>query len=331
MPAVMNGTIRVGILGCSDIACRKFIPALLQSRQATLSAVASRQPEKAIRMVHDSAVPVMNYQQLIDSPDIDLIYLSLPNHLHEQWSIAALEHGKHVLCEKPLGLEPGSVNRMLAAATQNNRLLYENLMYLQHPQHHAVKAYIASGRIGRVVSLHSEFAFPGPVKGDFRFDPAMGGGAFHDMNRYPLSAAMFFLDGTSFQIARARQDVRDGLTCLFEAEAVTDAGERFSFLTAFGQSYRSFYEICGELGSIRVERAYTTPADIENVINVTIGGRDASFRVPPADHFLNTIEHVCALIHGGQWQAQYEQTRGLARLAGMFLDYCKTEVTEDGR
>lgn len=327
MPAVTDSKIRVGILGCSDIARRKFIPALLQSRQARLSAVASRQPEKAIRMVNDSAVPVMSHQRLIDSPDIDLIYLSLPNHLHEQWSIAALERGKHVLCEKPLGLDPGSVNRMLAAATRSNRLLYENLMYLQHPQHHAVKAFIASGRIGRVVSLHSEFAFPGPAEGDFRLDPAMGGGAFHDMNRYPLSAAMFFLSGATFQIARARQDVRDGLTLSFEAEAVTDAGERFSFLTAFGQSYRSFYEICGEQGSIRVERAYTTPADRENVINVTIGGRDESFSVPPGDHFLNTIEHVCTLIHGGQWQAEYERTRELARLAGMFLDQCKTEVT----
>lgn len=323
--SVVTGEValRVGILGCSDIARRKFIPALLQSSHAHLAVVAARQPDKT-----DSLVPpgmnlkLMNYQDLVADPDIELIYISLPNHLHEEWSIRALEQGKHVLCEKPLALDAVAVGRMLDAADRNGRLLYENLMYLQHPQHSAVKAFISSGGIGRVLSMRSEFAFPGPVDGDFRLDPSMGGGAFHDMNRYPLSAAQFFLAGKTHHFIQGKDEQQTGLTVSFEAESVTDAGEKFSFMVAFGRSYRSFYEICGEQGTLRVDRAYTTPADMNNLIAVTVGGRDESFYVPPSDHFLNTIEHVCDLIHHGSWEAEHDRTRQLAELAGMFNDNC---------
>lgn len=325
MPAVIKGggKIRVGILGCSDIARRKFIPALLKSDQASLAALASRERDKGASVAPGlPVVSIMTYQELLCDPTIDLVYISLPNHLHEEWSIAALEHGKHVLCEKPLGLSAASVNRMLEAADRHGRLLFENLMYLQHPQHKMVKSLIAAGRIGRVLSLRSEFAFPGPVEGDFKLDPAMGGGAFHDMNRYPLSAAQFFLEGKSYRFVRGNAEVKEGLTISLQADSITGTEEVFSFLTAFGLSYRSFYEIIGERGTIRVERAYTTPADLENSISVTVDGRDESFVAPQGDHFLLTIDHVCNLIRSGQWGAEHMRTRALAELAGMFDDNC---------
>jgi predicted dehydrogenase len=321
-----EGVIRVGILGCSDIARRKFIPALLQSGQASLVALASRQ------CFVSPGVPatLMTYQELICDPSIDLVYISLPNHLHEEWSIRALEQGKHVLCEKPLALNAGSVVRMLEAADRHGRLLYENLMYLQHPQHKAVKELIASGRIGRIQSLWSEFSFPGPVKGDFRLVPAMGGGAFHDLNRYPLSAALCFLNGKTHRFVRGSAEVRGGLTLSLHADSITESGERFSFLTAFNQPYRSFYEISGELGSVRVERAYTTPANLENRIAVTVDGGAESFIAPPNDHFLGTIEHVCNLIRSGQWSGEHARARALAELAGMFDGNCIRRELEHG-
>lgn len=323
MSAVAAETLRVGVLGCSDIARRKFIPALLLSRQTHLCALAGRTPDKLDSFVPPGLmVKLMTYRELLDDPTIDLVYISLPNHLHEEWSIRALEQGKHVLCEKPLALDTASASRMLDAAERNGRLLYENLMYLQHPQHKIVKEFLSSGGIGRVLSMRSEFAFPGPVEGDFRLDSAMGGGAFHDMNRYPLSAAMFFLEGKTHHIFKSRAEVRGDLNVLFEAESVTEAGEEFSFVVAFGQPYRSFYEIRGERGTIRVERAYTTPADMKNMIAVTVDGRDESFYVPPSDHFLNTIEHVCNLIRNGGWSAEHERARQLAELAGMFYGNC---------
>jgi len=314
--------IRVGILGCSDIARRKFIPALLKSGQARLEALASRQRNTSASLKDSLPVEWMTYHELVCAPALDLIYISLPNHLHEEWSIRALEQGKHVICEKPLGLCTASVNRMLEAADMHGRLLYENLMYLQHPQHRMVKTLIENGRIGQVVALHSEFAFPGPVEGDFRLDPFRGGGAFHDMNRYPLSAALYFLDGERHRFTHGSIEVRDGLARSLQAGSVTDRGERFTFMTAFEQPYRSFYEITGTRGAIRVDRAYTTPADMENRIAITVDGRDASFNVPPFDHFLGTIDHVCGLIRSGTWSNERLQSRKLAGLADMFLDEC---------
>lgn len=316
--------IRVGVLGCSDIARRKFIPALLKSSQACCAALASRQPLKAASCVPPAlSITPMTYQELVCSPGVDLVYVSLPNHLHEEWSIRALEQGKHVICEKPLGLSAASVTRMLDVADSHGRLLFENLMYLQHPQHTMVKALIDSGRIGKVLSLQSEFAFPGPLDGDFRLDLRQGGGAFHDMNRYPLSAARYFLTGKQHRFCQGTQVVREGLVLSLQAESCTESGETFSFLTAFGLTYRSFYRISAERGCIAVERAYTTPADMENRIAVTIDGRDESFSVPPSDHFLNTVDFVCGLIRSGDWQREHQRARDVAELAGIFYDNCR--------
>lgn len=314
--------IRVGILGCSDIARRKFIPALLKSGQARLEALASRKWNTPSSFNEGLPVKSTTYHELVRDPAIDLIYLSLPNHLHEEWSIRALEQGKHVICEKPLGLDAASVSRMLEAADRHGRLLYENLMYLQHPQHTMVKKLIADGCIGRIVSLHSEFAFPGPAEGNFRLDPSQGGGAFHDMNRYPLSAALYFLAGERHRVTHGSIEVRAGLTNSLQAGSLSDCGERFTFLTAFEQPYRSFYEIQGTRGAIRVDRAYTTPADMENMVTTTVEGRKESFHVPPFDHFLGTIDHACGLIRSGRWGNEHLRSRKLAGLAEMFLDGC---------
>jgi len=314
--------IRVGILGYSNIARRKFIPALLKSGRARLVALASRQ--RNVTASPNDGLPAewMMYHELVSDPAIDLIYISLPNHLHEEWSIRALEQGRHVICEKPLGLNTASVNRMLEAADRHGRLLYENLMYLQHPQHALVKTFIENGRIGRVVSLHSEFAFPGPAAGDFRLDPFQGGGAFHDMNRYPLSAALNFLEGKQHRFTHGSIDVQNGLTRSLQGGSLTDCGERFTFMTAFEQPYRSFYKIEGTRGTIRVDRAYTTPADMGNRIATTVDSREGSFDVPPFDHFLGTIDHVCGLIRSGTWSNEHLRSRELAGLADMFLDGC---------
>lgn len=313
--------IRVGILGYSDIASRKFLPALFQSGQAGFKSVASRRHE-AVRLPTGEPVPAVTYQELVEDPSVDLIYISLPNHLHEEWAIRAMEQGKHVLCEKPLGLSTASVRRMLETATANGRLLYENFMYLQHPQHRMVKTLMASGRIGRLRALHCEFAFPGPKEGDFRLDPAMGGGAFNDMNRYPLSAALFFLKGTHHSFQRGAAGERNGLNRSFEGTTFTEADERFSFLTAFDLPYRSYYEITGELGSIRVDRAFTTPPDLENLITVTVDDQREAIYAPPCDHFLATIDHVCSLIRGGTWQAEHERSLKLAAMADMMQNNC---------
>jgi predicted dehydrogenase len=314
--------VHIGILGCSDIAARKFVPALQRSGLATLSAVASRDVRKAASFIPGEHHKAMSYEEMVASTAVELLYISLPNDLHEAWVLRALESGKHVICEKPLGLEADAVERMLGAAAERNLLLYENIMFLHHPQHRAVRELVDAGRIGAVVSVRSVFGIPAPAKGNFRLDPVRGGGAFHDLARYPLATALYFLQGTIGEIKGYRVD-RGDLNMGMSGLANSSEDELFTFSLAFGQEYESYYEIVGEKGKIRLDRAYTTPADLANRVTVTCSGRDESFMVPPDDHFRLMIDHVCMRIRrGGPFLEEHAFTRRLARLAELMTKGC---------
>lgn len=287
--------VRIGVLGCSDIARRRFLPALLKADNAVLAAVASRDRAKAERFSREFGGAGRSYDALLSSPEVELVYLSLPNHLHEEWTLRALESGKHVICEKPLGLSPASVERMAARARSGKLLLYENMMYLHHPQHRLVRDMIDRGTIGKVVSLRTAFGFHLPASRGFRLDPDRGGGAFHDLIRYPLSTALYFLKGPEYRFS-GYSSMRGALNVGMTACAATSEGENFSFTIGFEQQYECWYELVGDRGKLRVDRAYTTPADLVNTIEVTIGTERSSVPAPAADHFTLMIEHVCRLV-----------------------------------
>jgi predicted dehydrogenase len=314
--------VRVGILGCSDIARRKFIPSLRGSDVAELVAVASRERAKARSFLPGEECPAVTYEELLARPDVEMVYLSLPNHLHEEWAIRALEQGKHVICEKPLALSASSAGRMLAAAEANGQLLYENIMYLHHPRHAAVRKVVAAGGIGRIRTFRSVFAIPLPQPGNFRLDPGKGGGAFHDLARYPLTAALYFLQGSpgSFHGITLH---RDGLVTAMHGVAAFPGDAAFTFSIAFGQQYESYYEIIGDEGKIRVDRAFTMPPDLAGRIEVLSRGGCTSITVPPADHFGLMIEHVCSLVRRkGSFREEHERTESIAHLAQEMAKGC---------
>ena len=315
--------VRVGLLGCSGIARRKLLPAVFASELAVLGAMASRNPVSSAAAGIMPGYPAISYEELLGRPDIELVYLSLANHLHEEWTLRALAAGKHVLCEKPLGLGSASVERMIAAATAQGRLLYENLMFLHHPQHAAVRAVIDSGRIGRLLALRCVFGFPEPAPGNFRMDPAYGGGAFFDLARYPLGIAGYLLQGALEEFRGIAID-RSGLNLAMHGAARSSVGEVLQFAIAFGQSYESFYEVVGECGKIRVDRAFTTPPELANRIEVTADGEDLSFVVPAADHFRLMLDHVCTLLRaGGNFGEAAGRSMQLARLADLMERGCR--------
>lgn len=314
--------IRVGVLGCSDIARRRFLPALQKARNASLSVIAGRDLEKAKRFCPAAEYGVADYDGLLARETVDLVYISLPNHLHETWVMKALERGKHVICEKPLALSLESVRRLTDYAERKGLLLYENIMYLHHPQHRIVRDMIASGVIGRVRELKTCFGFTLTDHGGFRMKTDQGGGAFLDQARYPLSAALFFLEGTGFRF-HGQAFFRNGLNVAMHAEALTDRNERFQFVIGFEQEYACWYEITGEQGSLRVDRAYTTPADFPSSIQVMTNGVARSISVPPADHFTLMLEKVCdRILRAGSYHDLYQDTRRLALLSDQVWESC---------
>lgn len=313
--------LRIGLLGCSDIARRKFLPALQNSDAAILAAISSSRPASAAAGIQLQTTGIITHEELLSRTDIDLVYISLRNHLHEEWTIRALEAGKHVICEKPLATSLASAQRLVAAAESRSLLLYENLMYLHHPQHAMVKAIIDSGRIGKIVTIRSAFGFPMPAAGDFRLDPDQGGGAFLDLSRYSVGTAIHFLCGTPMRIkGTATWDGR--LNTGFAGTALTTAGELFIFANIFGQQYESFYEICCEKGRIRVERAYTTPADMVNRIILLEGEHLTEITVPAADHFKLMIDAIVTAVSNGSYSVINNRTLLTAELAELMAKGC---------
>jgi D-xylose 1-dehydrogenase (NADP+, D-xylono-1,5-lactone-forming) len=186
----MADKLRWGILGTGMIA-HKFAADLPHSLHGTLAASASRsqQAADAFAQIHGGdALP--SYQQLIDRPDVDAIYISLPNGLHAQWSIAALQAGKHVLCEKPIARSEAEAATMFDAARAAGRLLVEAFMYRCHPAVQHAIGLVRSGAIGQLRTIRSNFTFHRPPSpSDARYQPTHGGGGLMDVGCYPLNLA----------------------------------------------------------------------------------------------------------------------------------------------
>jgi dTDP-3,4-didehydro-2,6-dideoxy-alpha-D-glucose 3-reductase len=307
--------LRIGILGCADIVRRKFLPALAAVPAAALAMVGSRDPARAAALIPNYHCPFTSYAQVLTSPDVDLVYIALPNDLHEEWAIRAMEAGKHVICEKPLGLSLAAVQRMLAVAGSTDRLLYENIMFLHHPQHRLMREIVQTGTIGTIRQLRANFCFNHARPDDFRLNPAQGGGSFQDQARYPLAAALYHLQG-KLGAFHGVSRYRNSLDMAISGSAITTANELFTFTIAFDQPYETFYEIIGDKGSLRLDRAYTTPADLKNRIIIRRGDHEETREVLAADHFQLMIEHICRLIHAGSdYSAEYRQIEQRAAAA----------------
>ena len=200
---------RWGLLGAGWIATKAIAPAMHAASGAIVQAVASRDSARSRALnpvtIHES------YEALINDPLVDAVYISLPNHLHCQWSVAALKAGKHVLCEKPFAINSSEVELMVKAARENDRLLVEAVWSRWHPRMARLVDYVKAGNIGKLHSIESSFTFPANIDGNYRLSPAMGGGALFDVGVYPLHA-MAALVGDNAQVEIQKCDVTTGPT-----------------------------------------------------------------------------------------------------------------------
>ena len=179
-------SVRWGFLGAGYIATNALAPAVHVAKNATLYAVASRD---VIRSQSLEPIKVhLTYQDLLDDPDIDAVYISLANHQHCEWSIKALNAGKHVLCEKPIAMNAIEARSMAEAAQANDRLLVEAVWTRWHPRFIRMVELVQNGAIGGIKAINTSFTFPGSLEGNYRLLPEMGGGSLFDVGPYPLHA-----------------------------------------------------------------------------------------------------------------------------------------------
>jgi predicted dehydrogenase len=181
-------SLRIGILGAARVATYAMIDAAHEVEGVIVAGVAARDLERARTYAQTHRIDEVfgSYEALIASPEIDAVYVALPPNAHAQWSIAVLEAGKPVLCEKPFALSVGDVEAMLEAETRTGKLLMEAQHSHYHPLSARMREVAASGVLGRLARIEARFDAPvGKEPGEIRYDPALGGGALWDLGVYP--------------------------------------------------------------------------------------------------------------------------------------------------
>ena len=179
--------IRIGLLGASRVSCYAVIEPATSIEGIEVSAVAARDAARAASFAEEKEIPHVerDYESLVTSGEVDLVYNGLPPSGHARWSIAALEAGKHVLCEKPFAMNAAEARSMVDAAQRTGKVLIEAYHYRFHPLFSRVLAVVDSGRIGAVRSLDAHFNVRIAARpGEIRYDPVLGGGAMMDLGCY---------------------------------------------------------------------------------------------------------------------------------------------------
>ena len=199
--------VKWGVLGTADIARGQTIPGMMLAEHCERYAIAGRRIEKAKSYQEEFGFQKAygSYDELLADPEVQAVYIPLPNDIHCEWTVKALKAKKHVLCEKPLALCEAQVKEMFAAAEENGVLLMEAFAYLHSPFVKAVKAELDAGVIGEIRYFESEFVAGRRPDTDIRLKKETGGGAFYDLGCYPLSMALWMLGKEPDDVKAAAQ------------------------------------------------------------------------------------------------------------------------------
>jgi predicted dehydrogenase len=209
--------LKWGILGVAKIAIDQVIPAIQQSELGEVWAIASRGEERARAMALELDIPKAygNYDLLLADPDIDVVYIPLPNHLHFPWIKKCLEAGKHVLCEKPLALNTEEVKELMIIQKATELKVNEAFMVKSHPQWHTVRKILNDGTLGTLKMVHGHFTYNMTDQSNVRYVPEWGGGGLYDVGCYPIFTTRHAINEIPDRVfAATRLDKNSGVDVL---------------------------------------------------------------------------------------------------------------------
>ncbi len=258
--------VRWGLLSTANIN-RRLIPAIRASQRGELAAVASRSQESADAYAEKWEIPVAfgSYEAMLDSGQVDAVYISLPNHLHAQWTLRALRSGVHVLCEKPFALSLAEVDAMIAAARETGRALAEAFMYRHHRQIKTAGEWVRSGRLGEVTVINSTFNFNihGGSKGldNVRLAPDKGGGSLWDVGCYPVSLAQFLMGEAPQSVFGAQFIGQTGVDEVFCGQLHYSGGRMAQISSALRSPFYMAAEVIGTAGRMTLDRPFLPGVD----------------------------------------------------------------------
>lgn len=294
----MPDRLRWGILGAASIAIRRLIPAIARSHTGILTAIASRDEQKAAQVGRQFGIPRAygSYEALLDDAEVDAVYIPLPNSLHRPWTERAAAARKHVLCEKPLGVNAAEAAAMVASCEEAGVVLQEAFMYRFHPQIERMEQLLREGAVGPLWLVRAAFSF-GVTGPNVRLEAELGGGGLLDVGCYGVNISRLALGEPNTAFASAVYDrgvdvrLAGALRFVDARMALVDCGLR--------TPYRQECEIVGVDGSITIPRPFQ-PEEDPAVLLIRRGRGEEEERlvVPGTNQYVRMVDHFAAIVQG---------------------------------
>jgi len=287
--------VQWGILSTARIN-DKFIAGCAQSESLTIAAVASRDIERARSYADQHGIERAHgsYEELLADPDVEAVYISLPNSMHLPWTERALKAGKHVLCEKPLGRRPNAVAAAFDLAEREGRLLSEAFMYRHNPQTFRVQELVESGAIGRLRLIRGAFSFVAPDPGNIRLDAGLDGGGLMDVGCYCVSAARM-LAGEPLAVSGQQLIGGDGVDVAFTGMMRFSDDVLAHFDCGLVLAERDELEVVGDRGSLFLDDPWHC---VRPEIELRTATSVERIEVPRVNSYMLEAENMSAAIRG---------------------------------
>lgn len=291
-----NEPVRWGVLGVASIFERRMAPAFASAENAEIVALASRSRDRAEAAAERFSIARAfgAYDDLLADPRVEAVYIPLPNHLHVEWTLAALAAGKHVLCDKPLSPVFADAQQCAQAAQSSGLRLMEGFMHRHHPQHARAAEIAQSGALGDIVHFRGAFTYAAEArhKSTYRFDASAGGGALLDVGVYPLNTArlLFGSEPESVIAAQVLDPQGSGVEVRVIATLNFPGGRTAVIEGGFDQTFTIRYDLVGSVGVVSSERAYQ-PGDGPVTLSLRTGDDVRTETIPGTNHYVREIEH----------------------------------------
>jgi D-xylose 1-dehydrogenase (NADP+, D-xylono-1,5-lactone-forming) len=319
-----NKVLNWGLLSTAHIN-RALITPLRASKRNQLLAVASRTQESADRYAREWKIPRAHgsYVSLLADPEIDVIYNPLPNHLHAEWTIKAVEAGKHVLCEKPLALSVEEVDSIQQAAHKHGRVVMEAFMYRHHPQTLKVQELVKVGSLGTLKLIRGSFSFFLSREGDVRLKPEMGGGSIWDIGCYPISYARTIVGANPLEVFGWQVTGPTGIDETFVGQMHFANNLLAQFDSSFVIPFQSFMEIVGSEATLSIPNPFRPETDEK--IYLKRGNKTETINIKGQELYIGEVENMAdAILLGHQPRISLEDSRANVAVLSSFLESART-------
>lgn len=291
--------IRIGVLGCAEIAFRRFLPELVKNQDFSCVAIAEEYDRTKLQVFQDTfgITPRESFADIIQDPEIDAVYIPLPPAFHYMYAKQALEAGKHVFVEKPSTTNYNNTKELAELAQSRNLVLQENYMFQYHSQIAEIWKMLADGKIGDIRLIRTSFGFPLRQANDFRYSKALGGGALLDAGGYVTKLATLLL-GETIEVRMAMLNHMEGYDVDMYGAVTFENAAGLTCQASFSMDnfYQCSLEVIGNKGRLYTNRVYTAPPALEPDVLIETADGSEHIKLSADSHFAHSIEQFAKAV-----------------------------------